>query len=219
MTLTQSERKAETRQRLLAAAAELFATRGIDGVSVDAVADAAGRTSGAVYAHFGSKHGLLLAVLDEWTHTLLTALSAEVAAGGSPDDQLAAVWDNVGRAPDGSGRNRVLLELELWLRAARDPEAARVLHTRETEARSRSARQLERWVAVAGCDPVAEPFGLAILVKALLVGLAMQDRIEPGGVDRSLAVRGLAALLGLTPDTATPPDTAGHRHTTQQTGA
>lgn len=201
MTLTQSERKAETRKRLLAAAAELFATRGIDGVSVDAVADAAGRTSGAVYAHFGSKQGLLLAVLDEWTHSLLTALFADVAAMGSPIDQLAAVWDNVGRAPDGSGRSRVLLEVELWLRAARDPDAARVLRTREAEARSRSALQLEQWTATAGCDPVSEPLGLATLVKALLVGLALQDRVEPDVVDRSLAVRGLAALLGIDPDT------------------
>ncbi|MGH9206548.1 MAG: helix-turn-helix domain-containing protein, partial [Acidimicrobiales bacterium] len=52
---TQEERKAETRARLLAAAADLFAGQGIEAVSVDAVAEAAGRTSGAVYAHFGSK--------------------------------------------------------------------------------------------------------------------------------------------------------------------
>jgi len=64
MARTQEERKAETRSRLLAAAAELFADHGVDAVSVDAVAEAAGRTSGAVYAHFGSKQGLLLALLD-----------------------------------------------------------------------------------------------------------------------------------------------------------
>ena len=62
----QQDRKADTRARLVAAAAECFAERGVDAVSVDAVADAAGRTSGAVYAHFGSKQGLVLAVLDQW---------------------------------------------------------------------------------------------------------------------------------------------------------
>src|ERR1035441_4167474 len=79
MAQTQGERKAETRARLLAAGADLFADRGIDGVSVDAVAEAAGRTSGAVYAHFGSKQGLLLAVLDAWKQSVLTVLLAEVA--------------------------------------------------------------------------------------------------------------------------------------------
>jgi hypothetical protein len=39
---------------------------------------------------------------------------------------------------------------------------------------------------------------LAVLVTALLAGLAMQHRLEPGVVSDDLAVRGLAALVGLT---------------------
>ena len=50
---TQGERRAETRQRLLDAAAELFAARGVEGCSVDAIAERAERASGAVYDHFG----------------------------------------------------------------------------------------------------------------------------------------------------------------------
>ncbi len=61
---TQGERRAQTRRALLDAAAELFATRGVDGASIDAVAEAAGRTSGAVYDHFGGKEGLLFALLE-----------------------------------------------------------------------------------------------------------------------------------------------------------
>ena len=92
MSKTQEERKAETRARLLTAAAQLFAEQGIDAVSVDAVAESAGRTSGAVYAHFGSKQGLLLALLDSWKDSVLTVLLAEVAVTESPLGQLAAVW-------------------------------------------------------------------------------------------------------------------------------
>ena len=95
MTRTQQQRKDETRARLLAAAADLFAEQGVDAVSVDAVAEAAGRTSGAVYAHFGSKQGLLLALLDSWKDAVRTVLLAEVAVTDSPRGQLAAVWDNV----------------------------------------------------------------------------------------------------------------------------
>ena len=62
---TQEARKAETRQRLLDAAADLFATKGVHGVSLDAIAEAADRTTGAVYSHFGGKAGLLLALLDQ----------------------------------------------------------------------------------------------------------------------------------------------------------
>ncbi|MFL6205059.1 MAG: TetR family transcriptional regulator, partial [Acidimicrobiales bacterium] len=42
---TQWERRAETRQRLLDAAADLFAARGVEGSSVDAIAERADRTS------------------------------------------------------------------------------------------------------------------------------------------------------------------------------
>jgi AcrR family transcriptional regulator len=194
---TQAERKAETRGRLLAAGADLFADRGIDGVSVDAVAEAAGRTSGAVYAHFGSKQGLLLAVLDAWKQSVLTVLFAEVAITDSPLGQLAAVWDNIGDNPGTDSDRWSLLEHELWLRAARDPEVANALRARSAESRRNSGQELSRWASKVGVDPVAEPEKLATLVKALLTGLEMQRRIEPGSVDGDLAVTGLAALMGM----------------------
>ena len=197
MSQTQHERKAETRARLLAAAATLFADQGIDAVSVDAVAEAAGRTSGAVYAHFGSKQGLLLALLDSWKDSVLTLLLAEVAVTESPVGQLAAVWENVAGTGDAQTGSWSLLEQELWLRAARDDDVARVLRRRNAEARRFSARQLTGWATAVGAAPVADPDQLAILVKALLTGLAMQRRLEPASVGDDLAVRGLAALLGM----------------------
>jgi AcrR family transcriptional regulator len=193
---TQEERKAETRARLLNAAADLFAEQGIDAVSVDAVAHAAGRTSGSVYAHFGSKQGLLLALLESWKNSVLTVLLAEVAVSSSPDDELAAVWENVARGAGEESARWSLLEHELWLRAARDPEVASVLRARDEEARRFSARQLAGWTARVGARPAADPEELAVLVKALLNGLALQRRLDPDSFDDQLALRGLRALLG-----------------------
>ncbi len=197
MPKTQEERKAETRARLLSAAAELFADQGVDAVSVDAVAEAAGRTSGAVYAHFGSKQGLLLALLGSWKDSVRTVLLAEVAVTDSPEGQLAAVWDNVAGTADTDSGRWALLEHELWLRAARDPEVAEVIRARDAEARRFSAHQLEGWTAAVGSRPSAAPEELAVLVKALLTGLAMQRRLAPEAVSDDLAVRGLGALVGL----------------------
>ena len=202
MSQTQQERKAETRARLLAAAADLFADQGIDAVSVDAVAESAGRTSGAVYAHFGSKQGLLLALLDSWKDSVLTVLLAEVAVTKSPQGQLAAVWENLADTTNDDSGRWSLLEHELWLRAARDPEVADVIRVRNAEARRYSARQLAGWTAASNARPAAEPEQLAVLVKALLTGLAMQRRLDPGAVSDALAVQGLAALLGLPGDAA-----------------
>jgi len=200
MARTQQERKAETRAKLLAAAADLFADQGIDAVSVDAVAEAAGRTSGAVYAHFGSKQGLLLALLDSWKDSVLAVLLAEVAVSDSPAEQLAAVWSNVSDTSDEDSGRWPVLEQELWLRAARDPEVADVLRVRNAEALRFSARQLAGWTSAVGTRPTAPPDELAVLVKALLTGLALQKRLTPETVPDDLALRGIAALVGLPAD-------------------
>jgi len=200
MARTQQERKAETRARLLAAAADLFAEQGFDAVSVDAVAEAAGRTSGAVYAHFGSKQGLLLALLDSWKDSVLAVLLAEVAVSDSPARQLAAVWSNLSDRVDGGTSPWPVLEHELWLRAERDPEVADILRVRHAEALRYSARQLDGWTTAVGARPSTSPDELAVLVKALLTGLAQQKRLAPDLVPDDLALRGIAALVGLPTD-------------------
>lgn len=169
---------------------------------MDAVAEAAGRTSGAVYAHFDSKQGLLLAVLDSWAQSVVTVLSAEVALSTTPEEQLAAVWSNVGSGDNGVSDSRSLLEHELRLRATRDPQVASALRTRSAEARRRTASELDRWSKSIGAQPVADSEGAAVLVKALLDGLELQRRLEPGSVPSHLAVRGLAALVGMPATTA-----------------
>jgi AcrR family transcriptional regulator len=194
---THDERKAETRARLLTAAAALFAGHGIDAVSVDAVAEAADRTSGSVYAHFGSKQGLLLALLDSYQETVRTILLAEVAVSQTARRQLAAVWENVADASGEVAGQRSLLEHELWLRAARDEQVAEVFRVRNAEERQFSSRQLAGWAEAVSAELPADPEGSAILIKALLTGLAMQRRLDPELVTDDLAVAGLSALLGL----------------------
>ncbi|WP_259415835.1 TetR/AcrR family transcriptional regulator [Bacillus toyonensis] len=63
--LTQEERKKETRQLLLESAIEVFAQLGFHGASVDKIAEYAGFSKGAVYAHFNSKEELFLAILEK----------------------------------------------------------------------------------------------------------------------------------------------------------
>jgi TetR/AcrR family transcriptional regulator, transcriptional repressor for nem operon len=60
-----SQRKSETRQRIVAAAADLFRQHGIDGVGVDAIMREAGLTHGGFYGHFPSKEALIGAVSAE----------------------------------------------------------------------------------------------------------------------------------------------------------
>lgn len=76
------------------AAQELFAAHGYAAVGLEQVAAAAGVTRGAVYHHFGSKHGLFTAVLSE-THAEVGRSVAEAAdrvrlARGDPWESFEA---------------------------------------------------------------------------------------------------------------------------------
>jgi AcrR family transcriptional regulator len=69
----------DTRADILNAALNLFAGRGYDAVGVAEVCDVAGITKPTLYHHFGSKQGLLDALVDEQGSPLLAA-QAEAAA-------------------------------------------------------------------------------------------------------------------------------------------
>ncbi|MCU0269014.1 MAG: TetR/AcrR family transcriptional regulator [Acidimicrobiales bacterium] len=199
---TQGERKAETRARLVAAAAELFARNGYHAVSTDAVAEAAGRTSGAVYAHFGGKEGLLWALLDEWERATAREIRDALAATDDPAHRVDALWSTFVRRPGGHGDPGMLLEHELWLYAARRAEAAGALAQRYQGARTALADTFGAWAAERGAHLPHGADAAATLVLALLLGLEMQRRVDPAAVPDDLAVAGLRRLL----DEPEPPD-------------
>jgi AcrR family transcriptional regulator len=62
LPLTRAARKTETRHAIIDAAAWLFARRGIEATSLDAIAARVGLTKGAVYGSFTSKRELIQAV-------------------------------------------------------------------------------------------------------------------------------------------------------------
>jgi AcrR family transcriptional regulator len=66
----------ETRERLLRAAADVFAERGYDGTRVADIAAVAGVSNGAMYAHFSSKAELLAGAIRTHGRRLLADLFA-----------------------------------------------------------------------------------------------------------------------------------------------
>jgi TetR/AcrR family transcriptional regulator len=81
----------DSRPQLLARALELFASRGYDAVGVQEIVDAAGVTKPSLYHHFGSKRGLLRALLATQQEAQDAALAAAVAYRGDLSKTLRAV--------------------------------------------------------------------------------------------------------------------------------
>lgn len=75
-----------TRERLVAVARDLFAERGYEGTSIEAVLEKADVSRGALYHHFQGKEGVFAGVLDD----LYNSIDARVAAATAGQQSAAA---------------------------------------------------------------------------------------------------------------------------------
>jgi AcrR family transcriptional regulator len=80
-----------TRGRILETAEELFFTGGYQATSVEAIAAAAGYTTGAIYSNFGGKAALFLEVLEQRAERTLDAARETLAAPRTDDEKLAVL--------------------------------------------------------------------------------------------------------------------------------
>src|SRR5215207_6265415 len=82
------------REKVLCAAARLFAEHGVEHVSMDAIAAAAGVGKGTLFRRFGDRAGLASALLQEQTSALQEALirgPAPLGPGAPPKERLKAM--------------------------------------------------------------------------------------------------------------------------------
>jgi len=159
-------------------ATRLFAERGFDATSVEAVLDAAGVSRGSLYHHFKSKEALFEAVLDAAEVRIGEAtLLAAVGAGDDPVDVLRAG------------------ALE-WIRLAGDPVVQRIVLIDAP-----AVLGWERW------REIEEDNALGNL-RAAMQAVVDDGRLDAGLVDPFAhmllaAVNELALLVARAEDTAT----------------
>lgn len=107
------------REKLVAAAAEVFAEKGYDGAGVAEIARRAGYTTGAIYGRFTGKAQLLLAAIEAHSDSELDRLFNEHKFEGKVTDILTTVGSHL--VTDQMGPESALL-LEAFVAARRDPE-------------------------------------------------------------------------------------------------
>lgn len=95
-TPTDRRERPETRERILTAAADVFAAKGFRGSAVDDIVARSGTSKGSFYNFFPSKEAIFLALLERVGATLLEGVEREVerASGalGRVDAALAAAF-------------------------------------------------------------------------------------------------------------------------------
>jgi AcrR family transcriptional regulator len=181
--------EAPPRERILRAARELFYRDGINAVSVEALAAAAGTNKMTLYRHFSSKDELVAAYLLELAQEAEALWEAARAAHpGAPDAQLRYLLKRVSQF-ESAGRGCPLANAAVELAEPRQP-ARRVIETHKR-------RQRERLVALVREAGYAKPESLAdelfLLVEGARVCMQSVGREGPGSRLYALAEGLLAA--------------------------
>jgi AcrR family transcriptional regulator len=160
-----------TRKLILAAARDLFARRGVDGVSVRQIAAAAGVNHALVHRYFGSKDDIVAEILEGEAK----AMSAMARPTADTVTSLAALREVFSYALTG-GHTSLLLMLRAEI-DGRAPE--RMLDGSPL----RPLRVLAGWLEEQGAGAnEADPRVVAMVLGAALMGLASVQPMLAAGV-------------------------------------
>jgi len=201
--LTPERRRQQTREHLLAAAAQVFAERGFHGASLDEVATVAGFTKGAVYSNFKSKEDLFLALFraryEQEAEVLRATLDAsEIPSQARLSDFVALFQDQAHLARSDFG----LLYQEFWLYAARNPAVRKEFTRVDDEAAEALAELIAAERDGLDLDPLDNGVQTARIIEILFRGIGLLRILQPEVADESLietAIAFVARGLGAPP--------------------
>lgn len=193
--LTREESRAQTRERLIETAQQLFVSNGYGGASIRDIADKAGYSQGAFYSNFSSKEDVLLELLRR--HMEAEALQLFKAMGDErqePEQMLAELeaWASTLN----HDADWCMLSIELQLHANRSQGFAQEYKKVWDRHRSEIGGVIGQLFDKLGRTLPAAPEELAAAFMALSHGLALQrmsTRPDPSGRLIMVFLRGLIA--------------------------
>ena len=199
---------ADTDDRLVTAAAQVFAERGYDGAGVQEIARRAGLTTGAIYSRFAGKAELLAEAIRRFTSDEFDQLFAEHAFEGRVTDILATVGSHLVTRRPSPGQ---AILLEAFVAARRDPEVAAVLREHLADRARRLGAMVDGSKATGLVDAALDTAAARALrprrrprLPALRGRRRRQPRARPSGTPSSPAS---------SPSIARPDRTTPHRPT------
>lgn len=163
--------------RLLEAAAAVFAEKGYDGAGVAEIARRAGVTTGAIYSRHSGKAELLVAALEAHTTDELDALFADHRFQGRAEDILLVAGSHlVERSAEGDRGSALLTEA--FIAARRDPAVAALMRARVEERRQRLREIIESARESLGIREELDTEALVTFCHALGFGFLLLEAVD-----------------------------------------
>ena len=155
------------RERLLAAAASVFARQGYEGTKILDIVREAGLSTGAVYGRFRSKSDLLREAIVEQARDV-------AHLGQSGGTRVADLITQLGRVTSGELSNVEAVRLEAFVAARREPEIAQAI----AEASVAQRTSMQPLVEVATVDGTVagdiDPEAVVFFIRTVGLGLLLQ---------------------------------------------
>lgn len=175
---TKQRRMEQTRTVLLDAAEEIFARRGYAG-SLEDIAEAAGYTRGAIYAQFGGKDALFLAVIERHRQRFLDGFADVMASfdrfADIEVDGFAERW----RLLSGTdAQQAAALNYEFTLFLLRNPEARERVAAQRRETVRSLAEYISKGVARLGGSLIVPAESLARVILATNDGVTLASHLD-----------------------------------------
>ncbi|HYY22422.1 MAG TPA: helix-turn-helix domain-containing protein [Thermoleophilaceae bacterium] len=167
-----------TRSRLLDAALQVCARRGIHAASVEEIADRAGYSTGAIYSNYDGKEGLLLALFEERLEPRIRQLGEPLIDAATAAEQAEAMAKFT-RELLNEERPYLLLLCEFWSYAARSPRLRRRFARVRRERRAAIEAMIEQRVSERRIPLSRAPAELAAGFVALGVGVLFESLVDP----------------------------------------
>lgn len=174
-------RTKETRELLLQAAEKIFVRDGYEGAELGEIAALAGRTKGAIYAHFKSKEDIFLALIEQRTARYRAQMAEMLSKSTSTEENLAALRQFSLRLAEDQAWALLFLEFKLY--AIRHPESKEKLQRHFDEVMpGDQEKRLAQLLGPAGKDALRREVAARTL-QPLLSALAIEKTFIPTLLD------------------------------------
>ncbi|MDP3548374.1 MAG: TetR family transcriptional regulator C-terminal domain-containing protein [Phreatobacter sp.] len=178
---TQAERRAEAESRVLAAAADIVAEKGVDGLTLAEAGERAGYSRGLAGHYFRSKDELL-AAMAEAIHDEFNLLRRERQRGTTGLATLMATIDaSFGRPAVGMVKMRAYIAVLMG--AAHKPALAEAVAAFNRESATDFGRLIRSSIEAGDIRPDIDARTQALILSAALRGIMAQWVLDPEGVD------------------------------------
>lgn len=166
-----------TRDRLVAAAAEVFGEKGYDRAGVAEIARRAGFTTGAIYGRFSGKAELLLAAIEAQSDDEFDQLFAENRFEGKATDIITTVGSHLVTEEFDNGQ---ALLLEAFVAARRDDEVAVMLRRVIEERTAELVALVDDGKRTGGIDPALDTLSIVRFCHAVGFGFLLFGAVDLG---------------------------------------